>query len=106
MGYIESLVLRPGQIRDWKRSQPAAANVTIKAINEEAVALDLFIRNRGAAVITVAIDGQPVITIDAGDVFTVTDTIMDTIAIVAAVQYDLLLTGIKLQTLKSMGAVR
>jgi len=99
-------VLRPGLVRDWKRSSPALAGVTIKATDEEAVALDLFLRNRGAAAITVAIDGQPVITVDAGDVFTVNDTIMNTVGVVAAVQYDLFMTGIKLQTLKALGLVK
>ena len=99
-------MLRPGLVRDWKRSSPALVGIVIKATDEEAVALDLFLRNRGAAAITVAIDGQPVITVDAGDVFTVNDTIMNTVDIAAAVQYDLLMTGIKLQTLKSLGLVR
>jgi len=106
MSYIETLVLRPGQIRDWILSNPLAVGQVIKATDEEAVALDLFLRNRGAAAITVAIDGQPVTTIDAGDVFTVNDTIMKMIEVVAAVQYDFLVTGIKLQTLKALGLVR
>jgi len=53
----------------------------------------------------VAIDGQPVITVDAGDPFMIYDTVMKRITIVAAVQYDFLVTGVKLQTLKAMGMV-
>lgn len=106
MSWIENLVLGAGIIRDWKFSNPLAIGQVIEADKEEAVALDLFIRNRGAAAITVALDGQPVITVDAGDPFMIYDTVMRNITIVAAVQYDLLVTGVKLQTLTAMGLVR
>jgi hypothetical protein len=103
---LENIVFKPGGlIRDWKLSRPDNAAFTLKADQEEAIALDAFVRNRGAAALQVAIDGQPVITVDAGDVFTMNDTIMKTLTIVSAVQYDLLVTGIKLQTLKAMGLV-
>jgi len=98
-------VLGSGIIRDWILSNPLLVGQVVKAADEEAVALDLFIRNRGAAAITVAIDGQPVITVDAGDPFMIYDTVMKTIEVVAAVQYDFLVTGVKLQTLKAMGRV-
>jgi len=106
LSWVENLVLGQGIIRDWKLSNPLLVGQVVKAADEEAVALDIFIRNRGAAAITVAIDGQPVITVDPGDVFTVNDTIMNTVGVVAAVQYDLFMTGIKLQTLKALGLVK
>ncbi len=100
---LDYLVLRPGLIRDWKLSNPLAVGQVVKAENEEAVALDLMIRNRGAAALTVSIDGQPVVTVDAGDVYIENDVIMRTIEVFSAVAYDLRVNGIKFQTLKALG---
>ena len=100
---IENLVLRPGLVRDWELTNPLAVNQVVQADHEEAVALDLFIRNRGAAALTVATNGQPVITVDPGDVYTRNDSIMRTIEVVSAVQYDFQVLGIKFQTLKALG---
>lgn len=99
----ENLILPDNIIRDWKYSEPSNANQILDAGLSEAVALDLFIRNRGAAAITVSIEGMTAETVDPGDVFTVNNTIMGRINIVAAVQYDFLVTGVKFSTLRRRG---
>ncbi len=100
---LEMVIWPDGMIRDWKFSNPLAANQTVDSRLQEAATLDLFIRNRGAAALTVTIEGMPVITVDAGDVFTLNDTLMGLLLVTSAVQYDFLLTGVKFSTLKAKG---
>lgn len=68
-----------------------------------AVGLDLFIRNRGAAAITVNFDGTGPITIDPGDVFVRNDHKYARINVIAAVLFDLVLAGVLITTLKREG---
>lgn len=98
---IENLVLPDDIIRDWKFSNPDTGNQRFDAKNTEAVALDLFIRNRGAAALTLQVEGMPAITVDAGDVFTISNTVMGLIAVTSAVAYDFFLTGVKYSTLRA-----
>lgn len=65
--------------------------------------LDLYIRNRGAAALTVAMNGMGAITVDPGDVYIVNNFKFWLINIVSAVLYDLQLFGIKITTLKRRG---
>ena len=65
--------------------------------------LDLFIRNRGAAALTVSIDGQGAITVDPGDVYWMNDSKFWLINVVSAVLYDMQLFGIRISTLKRKG---
>ena len=102
---LENLVLRPGLIRDWELTNPLAVGQVVKAELEEAVALDLFIRNRGAVALTVITNGQPALTVDPGDVYTRNDSIMRTIEVVSAVLYDFQILGIKFQTLRALGVL-
>lgn len=74
---------------------------TTQGIN--AVGLDIYIRNRGAAAITVSWDGQVPITIDAGDVFIRNDHKFAQLNLVAAVQFDLAIGGILIPTCKREG---
>ena len=102
---IENLVLRPGLFRDWKFSRPLAVGQVLKAELEGAVAVDLMVRNRGAAALTVSLDGQPVVTVDPGDIYIENDVIMITIEVISAVLYDFRVNGIKFQTLKALGVL-
>ncbi len=65
--------------------------------------LDLFVRNRGAAALTVSLDGQGAITVDPGDVYIVNNSKFWLINIVSAVLYDLQIFGIRISTLKRRG---
>lgn len=90
-------------IRDWKFINPLAAGQIVDSRLQEAATLDLFIRNRGAAALTLVLDGMPPVTVDAGDVFTMNDTVQGLIQVVSAVQYDFILTGVKYSTLLAKG---
>lgn len=92
-------------LRDVGIVVTAAANYAIDMPTGvlRAVGLDLYIRNRGAAAITVNFDGTGAITIDAGDVFIRNDHKYSRINVVAAVQFDLVLAGILITTLKREG---
>ena len=100
---LEMVIWPDGMIRDWKFSNPVAVNQTVDSRNVEAATLDLFIRNRGAAALTLSIEGMAVITVDAGDVFTLNDTLMGLIVVTSGVLYDFFLTGVKFSTLRAKG---
>ncbi|GAI51860.1 unnamed protein product, partial [marine sediment metagenome] len=69
------------------------------------IGLDLYLNNQGAAAITVSINGQPPITVAAGAVYAISSTKFWLIQVVAAVNYDLQLSGIRYSTLKAKGLV-
>ena len=98
---IENIVWPDNMIRDWKFSNPVAVTQRVDSKNQEAVTLDLFIRNRGAAALTVSIEGQGAVTVDPGDVHTVNDTVMGLIIVTATGLYDFWLTGVKYSTLRA-----
>ncbi len=102
---LEMVIWPDGMIRDWKFSNPLAVGQIIDSRLQEAATLDFFIRNRGAAALTVQFDGIPVVTVDPGDLFRLNDTVQGLIVIVSAVQYDLFLTGVKFSTLKARGLI-
>ena len=68
-----------------------------------ALGLDIFIRNRGAAALTVSLNGTGPITVDAGDVYVSNNYKFWLVEIVSAVLYDLQIFGIKITTLKRQG---
>jgi len=81
----------------------AANYVTDVTQSLQAVGLDIYIRNRGAAAITVSWDGQTAITIDAGDVFIRNDHKYALLTITAAVQFDLVIGAITINFCKAEG---
>ena len=82
-------------LRDIGLVVTQAANYVIDVTQGlQAIGLDIYIRNRGAAAITVSWDGQVPITIDAGDVFIRNDHKYAQLNIVAAVQFDLAIGAI------------
>lgn len=71
-----------------------------------ALGLDLFIRNRGAAALTVSLNGAPAVTVDAGDVYVVNNFKFWLVTIVSAVLYDLQLFGVRITTLRLKGLLK
>jgi len=102
---LESVIVPEGMVRDFLNSPGAlAANYTFDVSSEgNALGLDIYIRNRGAAALTVSLNGTGPITVDPGDVYTVNDFKFWLVQIVSAVLYDLQIFGIKVETLKRRG---
>ena len=99
---LEQVIVPEGMVRDFMNSQAGlAANYAFDIQNTgNALGLDLYIRNRGAAALTVSINGAPAITVDPGDVYIVNNFKYWLIQIVSAVLYDLQLFGIQIPTLR------
>ncbi len=100
---MQAIVLER-MVRDFKDAVSQAANLT-RDISQEgrALGLDFFIRNRGAAVLTVSFDGQVAITVDPGDVYAFNDTKYLRVDVVSAVLFDCQFFGVLIDTLKSRG---
>ena len=94
-------------VRDFLNSQTGiAVNYVFDIQNTgNALGLDLFIRNRGAAALTVSVNGAPAVTVDPGDVYVVNNFKFWLIAIVSAVLYDLQIFGVRITTLKLKGLI-
>lgn len=102
---LDSVIVPGDTVRDYVNTQAGlAAGYIIDVQNTGAsLGLDLFIRNRGAAALTVALNGQAGITVDPGDVYIVNNTKMWLVEVVSAVLYDFQLFGIRTNTLIRMG---
>jgi len=102
---LEPVIVPEGMVRDFLNSPgPLAAGYIFDIQNTgNALGLDIFIRNRGAAALTVALNGTGPITVDPGDVYTVNNYKFWIVEVVSAVLYDLQIFGIKIQTLKKRG---
>ena len=100
---LDDVVVPDNIVRDIFHTAPAAAGASFDTGNMGFLGLDLFIRNRGAAALTIAINGQAAITVDPGDVYTFNDTKFWLVVIVSAVQYDFQVFGVKTTTLKRRG---
>jgi len=95
-------------IRDFVNTQAGlAANYAFDIQNTgNALGLDLYIRNRGAAALTVSKNGGQPITVDPGDVYIVNDFKMWLIEILSAVLYDFEIYGINITTLRKRGLLK
>lgn len=102
---IESLVLPEDIIRDFLFTHDGTAVPLLFDVGQSfsIVGLDLFIRNRGAANITVAVNGQAAITVDPGDVYTLNGVKFWLVTIASAVIYDCQIFGVRYNTLKRRG---
>ena len=102
---LDNVVVPEGMVRDFCNTQDAlAANYDFDIQSSGlALGLDLFIRNRGAAALTVSMNGMGGITVDPGDVYLVNNYKFWLVNIVSAVLYDLQLFGIRITTLKRRG---
>ena len=90
-------------IRDTLITVVNAGNYAFDFGNAGIIGLDLFLNNQGAAAITISFNGGAAITVPAGAAFAITGTKLWLIVIVAAVNYDLLLSGVKYSTLQAKG---
>lgn len=105
-GY-ENLII-PGEIiRDVSATIVNGGNQNLDTFQDYGmIGMDFFIHNRGAANLTVSIKGQPAITVEAGDVYTLNGISFWLIQIVSAVNYDAQIFGVKITTLKKMGIIK
>ena len=84
----------PGLARDWFNSYAETGNLTVNVFEEfRVIGLDFLIHNRGAASITVVIDGKTAKTVLAGDSYGMNNVRFAEVAVTAAVAYDLVLAG-------------
>ena len=84
----------PGLARDWFNTYAETASLTVNVFEEfRVIGLDFLIHNRGAASITVVIDGKTAKTVLAGDCFGMNNTRFAEIAVTSAVAYDMVLAG-------------
>ena len=92
-------------VRDFLNSPGAqAAGFVFDVVSEgNALGLDIYIRNRGAAALTVSLNGTGPITVDPGDTYEVNDFKFWLVTIVSAVLYDIQIFGIRIETLKRRG---
>ena len=105
-GNVLDGVIVPGDtVRDFLHTLPGAAAGFIFDIQNtgNALGLDIFIRNRGAAALTVNLNGTGAITVDPGDVYLVNNTKFWLVEVVSAVLYDFQIFGIRISTLKRLG---
>ena len=102
---LEGVLVPENIVRDFCNTQAGlAANYVFDIQNTgNALGLDLYIRNRGAAALTISKNGQPAITVDPGDVYIVNDYKMWLVTIVSAVLYDFEIYGVNIQTLRRRG---
>lgn len=90
-------------VRDLLVTVVNAGNFAFDFGQAGAIGLDLFLNNQGAAAITIAFNGGAAITVAAGAAFAITGTKLWLIQVVSAVNYDLLLSGVKYSTLQAKG---
>lgn len=101
---LDGVIVPEGMVRDWRLTQAGVAvNFDFDLPSAGAMGLDLFIRNRGAAALTISIDGQGAITVDPGDVYYMNDSKFWLVNVISAVLYDMQLFGIRISTLKRKG---
>ena len=101
---LEAVLIPENMIRDFLITVSQAVTASWDLPNTyQAVGLDFYVRNRGAAALTVSFDGQPAITVDAGGGYAISNTRFSLVTVTAAIVYDLQITGIKLNTLKRRG---
>jgi len=103
---LDSVIVPLGElVRDflWTHDGTAVNRVFDVVQSFNTLGLDIFLRNRGAAAITVSLNGGPAVTVDPGDVYTVNGFKFWLVTITSAVIYDAQIFGIRVNTLKRMG---
>ena len=105
---LAEVTVPENMVRDFLNTQAGAvANYLFDIQNTgNALGLDLYIRNRGAAALTVALNGGGAITVDPGDVYIVNNFTFWLIDIQSAVLYDLQIFGIRVTTLRKRGLIK
>lgn len=101
---FEDLVIPRDVIRDWSMVFPGGAvNINVDTLLEGAVGLDIFISNLGAAPLTINWDGQGAITVPVGAAIARSGAIFRILQVVTGVVCDLVVSGIKIESLRRMG---
>ena len=105
---LDGVIVPENMVRDFIYTNTGnAGEVNDLPGSMNMMGLDLFVRNRGAAAITVGINvgagSAIVVTVDPGDVYTMSHTKMWFVEVAAAVTYDIQITGVKITTLKLRG---
>ena len=105
---LDGVDVPENMVRDFLNTQAGVAAGYIFDVQNtgNALGLDLYIRNRGAAALTVALNGGGAITVDPGDVYIVNNFKFWLIEIVSAVLYDLQIFGIRVTTLRKRGLMK
>ncbi len=105
---LDDVDIPENMVRDFLHTLPGAAAGFIFDIQNtgNALGLDIFIRNRGAAALTVNLNGTGAVTVDPGDVYLVNNFKFWLIEVVSAVLYDLQLFGINIPTLRRRGLMK
>lgn len=100
------LVLPENIIRDISLTVVNGLNYAFDFGQSGSVGLDAFIINQGAAALTIAFNGGAAITVAAGAAFGWANTKYWLVEVVSAVNYDLIIAGVRYSTLKSKGLVQ
>ena len=102
---LDMVMVPENMVRDFMLVEAGiAVNFLFDVQNTgNAMGLDLFIRNRGAAALTVSLNGAPAITVDPGDVYIVNHFKFWLVNIQSAVLYDLQVFGVRVPTLQQRG---
>ena len=105
---LDGVLVPDGMIRDFLFTHDATAvNLTFDCpATFNAMGLDLFVHNRGAAALTVAVNGQNAVTVDPGDVYTLNDFKFWFVTVTSAVIYDFQVLGVRINTLKQRGLMK
>lgn len=105
---LDGVLVPENMVRDFVNTQAGlvAGYVFDIQTTGNALGLDLYIRNRGAAALTISKNGAPAITVDPGDVYVVNDFKMWIINVVSAVLYDLEIYGVRITTLRQRGLLK
>ena len=84
----------------------AAGTLVIEPVQKyQAIGLDFFIHNTGANNVTVSVDGQNVITVSPGGVYTFNDVKYGKVKIIATAGYEAQWFGVKTETLTRRGLI-
>lgn len=106
---FQDVLVPENMIRDFQYTHDgtvAAGEIHDVANTFNCLGLDLFLRNRGAAAITISTNGQPPITVDPGDVYTLNNSKFWLVQVVSAVLYDFQVFGIRATTLRRRGLLK
>ena len=100
-----NLVLPENIIRDMSLSVVNAGNYAFDFGVGGIIGLDVLIINNGAAALTIAWNGGAAIPVAAGAAFAISSTKIWLVTVVSAVNYNLVLSGVRYQTLQAKGLV-
>ena len=104
MSSYETLIIPRNIVRDFSFTVVNGLNFVFDITQMgNAIGLDFWINNNGAAAITIAWNGLPPITVAAGAAFGMNLVKWWLLEVVAAVNYDLAISGVKRSTLMKEG---